>query len=142
MDQTNKSKIWSHNHKLKQEAHGPYPSPEKRFQSINTFAQSFDYAITLTKKKIIISFWRIAWFLICKSLSTLHKRMLLSQVWLKLAMYFWYFVIISPWKIQRPSFEQTWFPFTKGFFVPSLVEICPVVLEKKIFKFCQLRETN
>ena len=26
-------------------------------------------------------------------------------------------------------------PFTKGCFVPSLVEICPVVLEKKIFNF-------
>ena len=35
------------------------------------------------------------------------------------------------------SFEQTWIPFTKGCFVPSLVEIGSVVLEKKIFNFFQ-----
>ena len=34
-------------------------------------------------------------------------------------------------------FIWTWIPFTQGCFVPSLVEIGPVVLEKKIFKFCQ-----
>ena len=27
----------------KQEAHGPHHSPEKQFQSINTFMQSYDY---------------------------------------------------------------------------------------------------
>ena len=31
-----------------------------------------------------------------------------------------------------PSFDQTWIPFTQGCFVPSLVEISPVVLEKKM----------
>ena len=36
-----------------------------------------------------------------------------------------------------PSFEQTWIPFNQGYFVPSLVKIGPVVLEKKIFKSCQ-----
>ena len=41
--------------------------------------------------------------------------------------------IISPWKGCGPSFEQTWIPFTQGCFVPSLVEIGSVVLEKKIF---------
>ena len=35
------------------------------------------------------------------------------------------------------SFEQTWIPFTQGCFVPSLVKIGSVVLEKKIFKFRQ-----
>ena len=50
------------------------------------------------------------------------------------SMYFRWFVIIFPWKRARwsPSFEQTWIPFTQGFFVPSLFEIGPVVLEKKI----------
>ena len=38
---------------------------------------------------------------------------------------------------RGPSFEQTWIPFILGCFVPSLVEIGSVVLEKKIFKFCQ-----
>ena len=45
---------------------------------------------------------------------------------------FHYSVIISPWKKAGPSFEQTWIPFTQGCFVPSLVEIGPVVLEKKM----------
>ena len=33
---------------------------------------------------------------------------------------------------RGPSFEQTWTPFTRGCFVPSLVEIGLVVLEKKM----------
>ena len=48
-------------------------------------------------------------------------------------MYFGYFLVISPW--HGSSFEQTWIPFTQRCFVSSLVEIGPVVLEKKIFKF-------
>ena len=42
------------------------------------------------------------------------------------------------WKGRGPSFEQTWIPFTQGCSVPSLVEIGPVVLEKKIFKVVNL----
>ena len=41
------------------------------------------------------------------------------------------------WEFIGSSFEQTWIPFTQGCFVPRLVEIGPVVLEKKIFKFHQ-----
>ena len=33
--------------------------------------------------------------------------------------------------MRGPSFEQTWIPSTKGCFVPSLVEIGPVVLERR-----------
>ena len=67
------------------------------------------------------------------------------QVWLKLAQEFWrrrflkvvnfFFIIfqLSPlWEGRGPSFEQTWIPFTQGYFVPNLVEIGPVVLEKKM----------
>ena len=40
---------------------------------------------------------------------------------------------LSPlWEGLGPSFEQTCIPFTKGYFVPSLVEFGPVVLEKKM----------
>ena len=40
------------------------------------------------------------------------------------------------------SFEQIWIPFTQGCFVPSLVEISPVVLEKKM-KMCKVyRQTD
>ena len=44
-------------------------------------------------------------------------------------MYFHYFVIIYPWKRAGPFI---WINFTQGCFVPSLVEIGPVVLEKKM----------
>ena len=37
--------------------------------------------------------------------------------------------------MQGPSFEQTRIPFTQGCFVPSLVEIDSVVLEKMILNF-------
>ena len=41
--------------------------------------------------------------------------------------------ILSPiGKWHGLLFEQTWISFTRGFFVPNLVEICPVVLEKKM----------
>ena len=66
------------------------------------------------------------------------------QVWLNQAEWFWrkrfflislmffhYFIINSPGKRAGPSFEQTWIPFNKYCFVPSLVEFGPVVLEKK-----------
>ena len=47
--------------------------------------------------------------------------------------YFHYFIISllsSLGKGRGPSFEQTWISFTQGCFVPSLVEIGPVLLEK------------
>ena len=47
-------------------------------------------------------------------------------------MYIRYFLFISPWKRAGPSFEQGWIPIFQGCFVLSLVEIGPVVLEKKI----------
>ena len=49
-----------------------------------------------------------------------------------------YFAIslLSPLgKGHGPSFEQIWIPITQGCFVPSMVKIGQVVLEKKIFKF-------
>jgi hypothetical protein len=66
----------------------------------------------------------------------------LYQVWLNLASWFWrrrfskvfqcIFTLpsLSPLGEGRsPSFVQTWIPFTKGWFVPSLVKTGPVVLE-------------
>ena len=68
----------------------------------------------------------------------------LCQVWLKLAQWFWrrffYFVNVFlrfhnylPLKKGGPFIEDTRIPFTIVCFVPSLVEIGSVVLEKKIF---------
>ena len=48
-------------------------------------------------------------------------------------MYFHSSIIISPWKGLDPSSEQNWFPFTLGYYVPSLAELFTVVLG--IFKF-------
>ena len=44
-------------------------------------------------------------------------------------MYFCFFFIIFPRKSPGPSFEQTLISFTQGCFVPSLVEIGPLVLD-------------
>ena len=40
-------------------------------------------------------------------------------------------------RMWGPSFEQTWVLITQGYIVPSVVEVGPVFLEKKIFKFHQ-----
>ena len=50
-------------------------------------------------------------------------------------MYVRNFIIISLWRRIGPSFEQPWIPFTQGCFLPSLLEIGPVILEKKILNF-------
>ena len=70
------------------------------------------------------------------------------QVWLKLALWFWWgrffnFVYVFsqfrnylPFgKGRDPSFEKTWIPFTEGCFVPSLVEIDPVLMRRRFFNF-------
>ena len=50
---------------------------------------------------------------------------------------------LSPlWEGRGPSFEQTWIPFTQGYFVPSLVEIGLVVLEKKMKMWKVYRQTD
>ena len=41
----------------------------------------------------------------------------------------------SPLVIKWSLFVKLWFPFTKGYCVPSLVEIAPIVLEKKLLNF-------
>ena len=45
--------------------------------------------------------------------------------------------LLTLWEFTFSSFEQTYIPSTQRCFVPSLVEIGQVVLEKKIFKFRQ-----
>ena len=45
-------------------------------------------------------------------------------------------------KKVAPSFEETWIPFTQGCFVPSFVEIGPVVLEKKMKMWKVYRRTD
>ena len=57
------------------------------------------------------------------------------------SMYFRYLVIISPWKRAEPFIWMNLNPFSQGCFVPSLVEIAPVALEKKM-KCESLRTDN
>ena len=45
-------------------------------------------------------------------------------------------------KGRSPSSEQIWMPFTQGCFVQSLVEIGPVVLEKKMKMWKVYRQTD
>ena len=49
-----------------------------------------------------------------------------------MSMYFCYIVIISPLNRVWPIIWKTLISFTQGCFVPSLVKIGPVVLEKKM----------
>ena len=114
----------------KQEAHGPNAHLRNQFQSINTFAQSYNYIITLILRgrndHLLFDNWIV---LICKTLSPLHQRMLCAKVGWNWPSWFWrflnfvnlyfrHFEIISTWKRPWQSFEQTCIRFTKGCFVP------------------------
>ena len=79
----------------------------------------------------------------------------LSAVWLKLSKLCWrrrFFNFVNVFSLFRnyvplekggaPSFKQTWIPFTRGCFVPSLVEIGPVVLDKKMKMWKVYRRTD
>ena len=54
---------------------------------------------------------------------------------------FYYFAIISPWKRAWPFIQTNLILFIQGCFVPSLDDISPVVLEKKILKYFQYNFT-
>ena len=91
---------------------------------------------------VIISLWKRLVPFIWTNLNPLYSKIHCAKLgwnWLTSSgeenllissMYFRYFVIISPWKGSGPFI---WVPSSKGFFVPSLVEIGLLVLEKKIF---------
>ena len=130
---------------IKQEAHGPHRSPEKTVQ-IN----KHDYIITLIKrrKKNIINFMRIYWFFIWRNLNPLHPKMLCAKIvwnWLSGSgeedFFYFVFDVFLLFRNYLPlekgvvlHLYKLKSPFTQGCFVPSLVEIGPVVLEEKIFK--------
>jgi hypothetical protein len=78
----------------------------------------------------------------------------LCQIWLKLVQWFWRRFLNDPTPFLHfcdyhhfeedlafSLFEQSWIPFTQGWFVPSLIEFGPVVLKiffKKISVFFTL----
>ena len=99
-------------------------SPEKQFQSINTFARGYDCLndfycnvmiwVSFTQWCLVLSRVEIGPVVlekkICKFLYPLENR-------------------------RGPSVKKTRIPFTQRCFVPNLVEISPVVLQKKIVNF-------
>ena len=98
---------------------------------------------------IIISPWKRAGTFIWTNYNPLRAKFgwnLLScseEDFLISSMYFHFFIIFSPWKKGGGhSFEQTWIPFTQEYFVPSLVEIVPVVLEKNMYMWKVYRQTD
>ena len=107
-----------------QNAHGSHIANLREFQSINAFAQSYDYTKTLVK--------RIQWFIwiIMNYLQTMmfcakfgwngpsgsgEKYFLNFVIVFALSFLFLFF---SLGKGYGPSFEQTWIPFKQGYNVP------------------------
>ena len=100
---------------------------------------------------IIISPWKRVGPLLWTNLNPLYPRMLCAKFgwnWLSgsgeedfLNFVNLFLLFLNYLPLEKggggPSFEQTWIPFTQGCFVPTLVEIGPVVLEKKTFKYFQ-----
>ena len=92
--------------------------------------------------------------LLWTKLNSIHPRMLCAKFgwnwpsssgeedFLISSMYFRYFLIISPWKRAGPFIWTNLIPFTQECFVPSLVEIGPVVLEKKMKMWKVYRQTD
>ena len=121
----------------------------KQFKSINTY----DYIITLInrRKKTLLTLLEFTFSPFEETWIPFTRMHCADRDWLKLAQWFWrrrffnFVNVISRFRNYLPfekggassSFEQIYIPFTQGCFVPSLVEIGPVVLEKKIFKFRQ-----
>ena len=116
-----------------EEAHGPYRSPEKRFQSIYTFLKCYhnDYTCTiiLIKKKPHYLQFEITWIPFIKGC---FRTVAVEKI-SKFRQCIFTILLLSPLgKGYGPTFEETWIPFTQGCFVPSFG---PVFLERKIFKF-------
>ena len=115
----------------------------KQFKSINTY----DYIITLIKRRKNPSFtlWEfdgssfeqiwipfIQWCTV-PSLVEISPAVLEKQIF-KFRRCIFAISLLSPLeKRWGPYCEQTWVLITQGCIVPSLAEICSVVLEKKIF---------
>ena len=130
----------------------PYRLPEKQFLSLNTFAQSYDYTMTLIKreKRLTLSFllnWYGRYLYIVEFPSpkeALRRWVEIGPLvpYLKIFKKFNQCILaisqLSPLgKGYGPLFEQCWIPLIQGCFVPSLVEIGLMVLKGKNFKFRQ-----
>ena len=125
-----------------------YPSPKgalcQVWLKLAPWRRNFLISIYL-RYFVIISPWKRVGPLYWTNLNLLHPRIhcakfgwnWLSSSWeedfLISSVYFRYFLIISLWKRVWPFIWTKLNPLHPGCFVPSLVEIGSVVLEKKIF---------
>ena len=110
----------------------------------------FNFRQCIFRFFVIISPWKRVWPFNWTILNPHHPRMLYTKFeWYRpsgsgdeffkiSSMYFRYFVIISPWRRAWPFIWKNLIPSTQECFVPSLVKIDPVVLEKKIFKISSM----
>ena len=97
---------------------------------------------------VFFSPWKRAGLIFYINLNPLHPRMHCAKFgsnWYIVSVDDFCFIFINVFllfrnylpleKVGAPSFKQTWIPFTQGYNVPSLVEINPVVQEKKMKMF-------
>ena len=124
--------LWNNLKKnFKQDAHAPHRLLEKHFQSINTFAQIYDYTLCWLreKKNDYILKLMIVPRLIDIDPMVLEKVFKFIHVFLLSYYHF-------PWENRHgPSFEKKLDFTSSECFVPSLCEYGPLVQKRKIFKF-------
>ena len=118
-----------------QEAFGPHRSPVKPVKiNININSKLWLYhSDDVKRRKNNHLLFIITWSFL-QNLESLSPKTALCQFYIS-SMYFHYFVIISSWKRAEPFISANFNSLAQGCFVTSLVEIGPVFLEKKIFKF-------
>ena len=123
---------------FKQDDHGPHRSPEKKFRSRNIFAyHNIDYVkknyYLLFENYMALVMWK-------KPLSPHHPRMLCAKFgwnWSNGSVEgdFLIFVLSLLSSLGKSvHLNKLEFPFTHGWFLPSLIEIRWVVQEKEIVK--------
>ena len=78
----------------------------------------------------------------CSVLSLVEIRTMVLEILKKNVNRFLLFPNNIPLKKRVPSFEQTLVLSTTGCFMPRLVEICPVVLEKKMKMWKNLQKNG
>ena len=83
----------------------------------------------------IISLRERTWLYFQETWITLSKDAF-GKVWLKWTQWFWRKDFLNVVNRACPFIWRTYIPFAHGCFVPSLVNLPPKNLEKKIFQFC------
>ena len=136
------------------EGHAPYAEASFRYQTAHQLIINLYFFLSQSKLIIIHYictvgsnsklFWHIEFHWLKQYLNNhltcpLHQRMLCAKFaqwcwrgrFLNSVNVFSLFRYYLPLEMRGPSFKQIWIPFTKRCFVPSLVEIGTLVLEKK-----------